>query len=87
MADRNRHVGNSYSNEEMSMNLVSIMPKPMPTSSHDLNCDVDFPAMSPMLLFFENFMLMAAREAAERIMNIFLPALAVEAKNKKYCGH
>ena len=70
----------------MSMKFESKDPRPMPIKEVVVNTLVCLPTMSPILFLFANFTLMEALEAPAVKKQMFLPALAIEARAKKYCG-
>ena len=63
--------------------LESIKPRPTPKRLEAVNCDTLLPEMSPMLLFFENYIFIEALEAEARRKQMFLPTLAKEASKRK----
>ena len=73
--------------ELQSTILERPIPNPMPSSDEVVNCETDLPAMSAILFYLANLMLIYAREAAAMRKQIFFIIFAVEANNKNRCGN
>lgn len=87
LAESTINVGISWDNELTLMNELKALPNIMPKIDDVVNCETDFPEMSPTLLHLANLKLIWARDAEANKKHIFLPAFAVDAKNRNKWGN